>query len=96
VPPGQFAWSSGSRGNLGIYDALYSAGPMLFLIGLLALTILLVRVHRLPIWAPVAFVLGFAAIIPNLTLMPLSGALLLGTLLPLQRTARHLQQITNR
>ncbi|MFI5694800.1 hypothetical protein ACIA58_23295 [Kribbella sp. NPDC051586] len=83
-------------GNLGIYDAVYSVGPMLFLIGFLTLTILLVRLHRLPIWAPAALVLGFAAIIVNLTLMPLGGALLLAALLPLQRPARDLQKVPSR
>jgi hypothetical protein len=78
-------------GNLGIYDALYSIGPLLFLIGFLSLTIMLVRLRRLPVWSPGAVVFGFAAIITSLTLMPLGGALLLAALLPLQRTTRELQ-----
>jgi uncharacterized membrane protein YhhN len=70
-------------GDLGIYDALYEIGPMLFVLGLLTLTILLAVRRRLPAWSPVLVLAGFAAIIASLDLMPVGGVLLLFAFLPL-------------
>jgi hypothetical protein len=64
-------------GDLGIYDTLYSIGPLLFLAGLLTLAILLTRERRLSIWSPVLLLLGFITITINLDLMPLGGLFLL-------------------
>ena len=64
-------------GDLGIYDTLYTVGPLLFLAGLLTLAILLTREHRLPIWSPVLLLLAFITITINLDLMPLGGLFLL-------------------
>jgi hypothetical protein len=75
-------------GDLGIYDALYEIGPLLFVLGLLTLTVLLAVERRLPAWSPIVVVAGFAAIIADLNLMPLGGALLLIALLPLRARAR--------
>jgi len=69
-------------GDLGIYDAFYALGPILFLLGLLTLSILLVRARRQPLWSPFLLLAGFVVISLNLDLMPLAGALLLGGLLP--------------
>ena len=70
-------------GNLGIYDTFYQIGPVLFLIGLLALAILLTVARKLPVWSPVLLVLGFVLITINLDLMPLGAAALLIAVLPL-------------
>jgi hypothetical protein len=77
-------------GDLGLYDTLYEVGPLLFMISLLTLSILLALQHRtLPVWSPVLLVLGFVLITVNLDLMPLGAALLLLSLLPLQRQSAH-------
>lgn len=73
-------------GDLGIYDAFYSVGPILFLAGLLTLSILLTRARRQPVWSPFLLLAGFLIISVNLDLMPLGGALLLGGLLPASST----------
>ncbi|MET9311016.1 hypothetical protein ABZX12_04270 [Kribbella sp. NPDC003505] len=80
-------------GDLSVYDSLYSVGPIFFLVGLLTLTIFLVRLHRMPIWSPVVLALGFAAIIASLSLMPLGGAFLLAALFPLQGSSRIFQPL---
>lgn len=78
-------------GDLGLYDTLYTVGPLLFLAGLLTLAILLTRERRLPIWSPVLLVLGFITITINLDLMPLGGAFLLVALLPLELADRKIR-----
>jgi hypothetical protein len=78
-------------GDLGLYDALYTVGPLLFLAGLLTLAILLTREHRLPIWSPLLLVLGFITITINLDLIPLGGAFLLVALLPLELADRKIR-----
>ncbi|NEA31292.1 hypothetical protein [Streptomyces sp. SID13031] len=75
-------------GDLGVYDALYPVGPLLFLCGLHALMVLLVLQGRLPLWSPAVLVLGVSAIVAGLNLMPLSGALILASLVPLLQSAR--------
>lgn len=78
-------------GDLGLYDTLYTVGPLLFLAGLLTLAILLTRERRLPIWSLVLLVLGFITITINLDLMPLGGAFLLVALLPLELADRKIR-----
>ncbi|MFC5261535.1 hypothetical protein ACFPJ1_05370 [Kribbella qitaiheensis] len=78
-------------GDLGLYETLYTVGPLLFLAGLLTLAILLTRERRLPIWSPVLLVLGFITITINLDLMPLGGAFLLVALLPLDLADRKIR-----
>jgi len=78
-------------GDLGLYDALYTVGPVLFLAGLLTLAILLTRERRLPIWSPLLLVLGFITITINLDLIPLGGAFLLVALLPLELADRKIR-----
>jgi hypothetical protein len=69
-------------------EALEQVGPLLFQLGLLIVLIRLVRLRRLPVWSPVAVLLGFAAIAVSLDLLPV-GALLVGAaLLPLASPAR--------
>ncbi|MFG1624135.1 hypothetical protein [Kribbella sp. NPDC049227] len=63
-------------GNLDIYEPLSTVGPALFLVGLLALAVLLVLDRRLPVWSPILLAAGFAVITANLDLMPLGGLLL--------------------
>jgi|SRR5215207_5292431 len=79
-------------GDLGLYDTLYTVGPLLFLGGLLTLAILLTREGRLPIWSPVLLLLGFVTITINLDLMPLGGAFLLVALLPLDLAGRQIRR----
>jgi uncharacterized membrane protein YhhN len=63
-------------GDPGIYEPLYTVGPLLFLAGLLTLAVLLTVERQLPVWSPVLLLAGFVAISANLDLMPLGGALL--------------------
>jgi hypothetical protein len=71
-------------------DALELLGPILFQLGALTLLIELVvaRPRRLPVWAPIAVLVGFGAIGANLDLLPV-GAVLIGVgLAPLAVTIR--------
>jgi hypothetical protein len=72
-----------------VYEAAYELGPLLFLVGLLTLVVQLAVLHprRLPPWAPILLVLGFAVIVVDLNLLPLGGALLGLALAPLARAA---------
>ncbi len=63
-------------GDLGLYEPLYTVGPLLFLVGLLTLAVLLTVERQLPVWSPVLLLAGFVVISTNLDLMPLGGALL--------------------
>jgi hypothetical protein len=69
-------------------DALKLVGPALFEVGLLVLLVRQVVLRRLPIWSPVAVLVGFAAIGVNLDLLPIGAALVLVGLLPLWLPAR--------
>jgi hypothetical protein len=64
-------------------DALELLGPLLFEIGLLTLLVRLVLARRLPLWSPIAVLVGFAAIGVNLDLLPFGAVLVLVALLPL-------------
>ncbi|HEY1612059.1 MAG TPA: hypothetical protein VGF97_00010 [Rhizomicrobium sp.] len=52
-------------------------GPALFQVGLTSLLVQLAFVRRLPLWSPIAVLLGFVAIGYNLNLM-VAGAVLIG------------------
>lgn len=86
---GCFLWvitgdlSEGFRSAAPLPEALELAGPALFQIGLLILLVRLVLARRLPVWSPVAMLVGFAAIGVNLDLLPLGAALVVLALLPL-------------
>ncbi|MFI7003560.1 hypothetical protein [Nocardia sp. NPDC050175] len=57
----------------GVRPAFYTVGPLLFFLGLIVLTALLVRAGRLPWWSPV--VLAISTMVPLLTLdlIPIAG-----------------------
>ncbi|MET0492563.1 MAG: hypothetical protein ABW000_05470 [Actinoplanes sp.] len=62
-------------------------GPMVFQIGLLVLLVQLVIARRLPVWSPVAVLIGFAVIPVSLDLLPLGSVLVGAGLLPLAHRA---------
>ncbi|GAA4601512.1 hypothetical protein BJY16_003909 [Actinoplanes octamycinicus] len=74
-------------------DALETAAPMLFPLGVLVLFGLMVAARRLPVRTPLLFGLGIAAISVNLNLLPIAAVVILVALLPLRRGAapRHLR-----
>lgn len=78
----------GADDVLPLPEVLHDTGPLLFLVGLVGLMIdvAIHEPHRMPVWAPVAVVGGFAAIGVNLDLLPLAAGLFLLGLLPLIRT----------
>ncbi|MEV6522413.1 hypothetical protein AB0M43_10760 [Longispora sp. NPDC051575] len=59
----------------GVVPAVYSVGPQLFFLGLIALTVLLAVVRRAPWWCPVLTVAGVALPPVSLDLLPVSGLL---------------------
>jgi hypothetical protein len=69
----------------GVPAIVYGPGPALFYLGLLALLIGCVAVRALPAWAPAATLAGIVASLASLDLLPLTGALVLVSLLPLWR-----------
>ncbi len=68
--------------------ALETAGPMLFPVGLLILFGLLVAARRLPVWTPLLYGAGIAAITADLDLLPFAAVAILAALAPLRRAAR--------
>lgn len=74
-------------------DPLQTAGPMLFPLGLLILFGLLVAARRLPVWTPLLFGAGIAAITVDLDLLPFAALAILAALAPLRRSPgpRHLR-----
>jgi hypothetical protein len=89
---GCFLWvitgdlSEGFQTAAPLPDALQPVGPALFQAGLLILLVRLVLARRLPVWSPVAVLVGFAAIAVDLDLLPLGSALVLVALVPLARS----------
>ncbi|MGY0232012.1 hypothetical protein [Longispora urticae] len=69
----------------GVVPAVYSVGPQLFFVGLIALTVLLAVVRRAPWWCPVLTVAGVALPPVSLDLLPLSGLLFAAALLAADR-----------
>jgi hypothetical protein len=66
-------------------DPLRVAGPLLFVLGMVVLLSLQVAAGRMPVWSPVLFFAGYAAISVDLDLLPLAAVLILGSLVPLHR-----------
>ncbi|BCY07389.1 hypothetical protein [Actinoplanes sp. L3-i22] len=64
------------------------AGPMLFPLGTLILFGLMVAARRLPVWTPLLFGAGIAAITVDLDLLPFAALTILLALAPLRRPAR--------
>lgn len=83
VIAGDLSASFGDRrplpGPLGI------AGPLLFVLGLVVLFSLAVAAGRAPVWSPILFFVGYAAISVNLDLLPAAAGLILVATLPLGR-----------
>jgi hypothetical protein len=70
-------------------DVLLTGLPLLFQLGMLTLLIRLVVARRLPVWSPVAVLVGFLLIAVNLDLLPFGAVLILCGLVPLaMRTPR--------
>ena len=63
--------------------ALKVIGPLLFQAGLLILLVRLVLARRLPVWSPVAVLVGIASIAVSLDLLPVGSVLVLVALAPL-------------
>jgi hypothetical protein len=91
---GCFLWvitgdlSESFQNNYPLPDSLDLLGPLLFQIGLLVLLVQLVIAQRLPVWSPVAVLIGFALIPVSLDLLPLGSILVGAGLLPLGRAPR--------
>ena len=71
-------------------DALETAGPLCFVLGMIVLLSLRVADAQLPFWSPALFFLGFLAISVNLDLLPVGAVLVLGATLPLATRRREL------
>ena len=68
-------------------SALETTGPALFGVGLLTLMALLVADRRLPVWSPVLFLVGYAAISVDLDLLPFAALIIVVAFVPLARGA---------
>ncbi|MFI1994031.1 hypothetical protein [Actinoplanes sp. NPDC020271] len=75
------------RHDAPIPDVLETVGPMLFPLGVLILFGLLVAGRRLPVWTPLLFGAGIAAITVDLDLLPFAALGIFAALTPLQRAA---------
>jgi hypothetical protein len=69
----------------GLPDLLMNAGPILFVLGTIALLSLQVAAGRLPVWSPMLFFAGYTAISINLDLLPVAAVIILAALTPLGR-----------
>ncbi|CAM4518374.1 hypothetical protein NONI108955_40995 [Nocardia ninae] len=67
----------------GVRPAFYLVGPPLFFVGLIVLTILLVRAGRLRWWSPVLMAISTLSPMITLDLIPLAGVGMLVSVLPL-------------
>jgi len=65
-------------------EAVWELGPLLFMVGVLTLTVQLAVLHprRLAAWSPVMVAVGFLCIMINLNLLPVGAALLALALAP--------------
>ncbi|BAL88651.1 hypothetical protein AMIS_34310 [Actinoplanes missouriensis 431] len=66
-------------------DVLETGGSALFPLGMLMLLGLLVAARRAPVWSPLLFGAGIAAITVNLDLLPVASLWILAALAPLAR-----------
>ncbi|MFC9433813.1 hypothetical protein [Nocardia sp. NPDC057030] len=71
----------------GVRLAFYEVGPPLFFLGLIMLTVLLVRAGRLPWWSPVVMAASTMAPILTLDLIPLAGLGILASLVGVRSSA---------
>ncbi|MEV6555813.1 hypothetical protein AB0M22_08865 [Nocardia sp. NPDC051756] len=71
----------------GVRLAFYEVGPPLFFLGLIVLTVLLVRAGRLPWWSPVVMAVSTMAPMLTLDVIPLAGVGILASLVGLRRSA---------
>ncbi|MCS7477526.1 hypothetical protein ACFFQW_36095 [Umezawaea endophytica] len=69
----------------GVRPVFYVVGPPLLYVGLLALTVLLVRAGTLAWWSPALVLVGSGLTIVSLDLIPVAGLCLLAALTPLGR-----------
>jgi hypothetical protein len=69
----------------GLPGALRIAGPLLFVLGLIVLLSLQVAGGRVPVWSPILFFFGYAAISLDLDLLPFAAVLILVSFAPLYR-----------
>jgi hypothetical protein len=65
-------------------EAVWELGPLLFMVGVLTLTVQLAVLHprRLAAWSPMMVAVGFLCIMINLNLLPVGAALLALALAP--------------
>jgi hypothetical protein len=70
-----------------LLPSLVVAGPILFLLGMIALLSLQVAAGRLPVWSPMLLFVGYTAISVDLDLLPFAALIILGALAPLGRRA---------
>ncbi|WP_433831476.1 hypothetical protein ACQP2E_13620 [Actinoplanes sp. CA-015351] len=64
-------------------DVLRTGGAALFPLGMLVLLGLMVAVRRMPVWSPLLFGAGIAAITVNLDMLPIASLIILAALSPL-------------
>ncbi|MBB2946775.1 hypothetical protein FB565_006543 [Actinoplanes lutulentus] len=64
-------------------DVLRTGGSALFPLGMLVLLGLMVAVRRMPVWSPLLFGAGIAAITVNLDMLPIASLIILAALSPL-------------
>ena len=69
----------------GVRPVFYVVGPPLLYVGLLALTVVLVRAGTLAWWSPALVLVGSALTIVSLDLIPVAGLCLLAALTPVAR-----------
>jgi hypothetical protein len=72
----------------GVRAVFYVVGPPLLYVGLLALTVVLVRAGLLAWWSPALVLVGSALPIASLDLLPVAGLCLLAALAPLALALR--------
>ena len=68
-------------------DALQIAGPLLFVVGLVALLSLEVAAGRLPVWSPILLFVGYSSITISLDLLPIASLVILASMAPIGRGA---------
>jgi hypothetical protein len=77
--------SEGFRRSLPLPEPLRVAGPALFVLGMVVLLSLRVAAGRMPVWSPVLFFAGYAAITIDLDLLPFAALVILAAVAPLAR-----------
>jgi len=85
--------SASFRDRWPLPGVLQTVGPILFVLGLVALLSIQVAADRLPVWSPILFFLGYTAISINLDLLPLAALLILGAAVPLATPPRRTETV---